>query len=116
MIYTQEMVKRLKETAEDLFYDYEYIGIRVQTEVFEIGEIDHVSHVWVDGIETEEELDGICVIDYKAIDRVCKGMQSLGCGGYYGDHVAIIAGNHATYGEDDGEIIISDPAVVAVLA
>jgi hypothetical protein len=37
-------------------------------------------------------------------------------GFYFGDHKAIIAGNFAECGEDPGEIVISDPVVVEIIA
>lgn len=37
-------------------------------------------------------------------------------GYYYGDHVAVIAGNSWDYGEDAGEIVIHDPIVIEILA
>lgn len=37
-------------------------------------------------------------------------------GYYYGDYVAVIAGNSWDYGEDSGEIVIHDPIVIEILA
>ena len=37
-------------------------------------------------------------------------------GYYYGDYVAVIAGNAWDYGEDAGEIVIHDPIVIEILA
>jgi hypothetical protein len=37
-------------------------------------------------------------------------------GFYFGDHKAIVAGDFAECGEDPGEIIISDPVVVEIIA
>lgn len=87
--------------------DYDFVGIRVQEEEFELGEIAHVSKVWIDGVETEEELDGICVINIKDIKNASD---------YFGDHAAIICGDEALCGDDYGELIISDPVVVEIIA
>lgn len=105
---TIEMIQRAKEVAEDLFFDYEVIGIRFQSETFELGAINHLSHVWVDGEDTGDELDGICV---QKIDTIGKYDNE-----YFGDHIAIIAGNEYSYGEDAGEVIINDAIVVEILA
>ena len=60
----KELVQnRIKEIIDKYELDYNYIGIRVQEEEFELGSMDHVSKVWVDGDETDEELDGVCVMD-----------------------------------------------------
>lgn len=107
MKLTNEMIKRIEETADELFYGYEIIGVRVQEEKFELGEMEHRSSVWEDGEATEETLDGVCVIGH---DKLAEAQD------YFGDHVAIIAGNRYTYGEDPGEVIIEDPVVVEVLA
>ena len=107
MKLTDTMKQRLAEVAEELFFNYEVVAIRVQEVPFELGAIDHVSSVWVDGEETDEELDGICAIRAKDVDKSDT---------YFGDHVAIIAGNRYTYGEDIGEVIIEDAEVVEILA
>ncbi len=107
MKLAQEMIDRVKEMDTDPYREYEYIGIRVQEHPFEIGGLDHLSHVWVDGDDTGEELDGVCAVLGRAIHLSHQ---------YFGDHVAIIGGNRGTYGEDPGEIIISDPVVLEVLA
>ena len=102
-----EMIENIKKIADemDLSWDYEFVGVRVQEQEFEIGTIEHLSHVWDNGDDTGVELDGICV---------CK-LDRLGVNQYFGDHVAIICGNEAEYGEDDGEIIIRDAEVVKVI-
>lgn len=105
---TAEMIQRAKEIAEDLNWEYGVIGIRVQEVPFELGEMNHVSKVWVDGDETDEELDGVCA---QAVNTLGKYDNQ-----YFGDHVAIVAGYEYSYGEDPGEIIIRDPVVVAIFA
>ena len=107
MNLTNEMVNRIKELTDELFFDYEVIGVRVQEQPFELGEMDHVSHIWNDGEDTGVELNGVCVVNADKIENSHY---------YFGDHAAIVCGNKFTYGEDPGEIIIEDPVVVEVLA
>lgn len=107
MELTDKMLDRIKELADELFFDYEVVGIRTQDHSFNLGEMDHVSHVWVDGDDTGEELGGVCAVKS---DYAGHGHN------YFGSHVAVVAGNHYTYGEDPGEIIISDPVVVEIFA
>jgi len=98
-----------KEEIIDKYYwdeDYSFIGIRVQETPFELGTINHKSLVWEDGNETDEELEGICVVDIKYFKS---------CSSYYGQYVAIICGNNAEIGEDAGELIIQDAVVVEIL-
>ena len=104
MKLTSEMISRAITLADDLSLDYEIVGIRVQDKPFELGE---VSHVWDDGEDTGEELDGVCAIKFD----MAKNSHL-----YSGDHVAVLAGNRYSFGEDPGEIIIEDPVVVEVLA
>lgn len=109
MKVTQEMINKAREIAEEANWDYEVVGVRVQDVPFELGKMDHVSRVWVDGEETEEELDGVCVT--KVADLTAKAY-----GEYFGEHAAVVAGNKFSYGEDLGEIIIKDAMVIAILA
>lgn len=105
---TEQMRIAAKEIAKEYEFDYEKIAVRVQDIPFTVGPMEHCSHVWVDGEETEETLDGVCGQDVSTIDMYCNN--------YFGSHVALIAGNDYTYGEDAGEIIISDAIVIAILA
>lgn len=107
MMMNAEMINTIKKIAEemDLSWDYEFVGVRVQEQEFELGTIEHLSHVWDNGDDTGVELDGICVC---SLDR-------LSANNYFGNHVAIICGNEAEYGEDDGELIIRDAEVVKVI-
>lgn len=107
MKVTEEMISMVKELASDPYREYEYIGIRVQEVPFEVGEMSHLSHIWDDGEDTGVELSGICALSGEYAHRASS---------YYGDHIAIVAGNSAEYGEDIGEIIISDAVVLEVLA
>ena len=99
MKVTDEMIRRVKELADELFYDYEVVGI--------LGEMDHCSHIWDDGEDTGEELPGVSVI---------RSDEAELAKDYFGDYVAVVAGNSYTYGEDPGEIVIADAVVVEVLA
>ncbi|MCD8367844.1 MAG: hypothetical protein LUC48_07460 [Clostridiales bacterium] len=104
MKVTNEMINKANDIIDETF-DYTVFGIRVQDVPFEMGEMTHVSHVWDDGDDTGEELNGVCVTRIEDAKR----------NHYYGDHVALIGGTAWEYGEDDGEVIISDPVVLAIL-
>lgn len=107
MDMTQDTILKIKAIVEelDLDWEYAYVGVRVQEPEFVLGPVNHRSHVWVDGEETAAELPGLCA---------CK-LDRLGINDYFGDHIAIVCGNEAEYGEDDGEIIIRDAEVVAII-
>jgi len=106
---TIDELKKIIEETMDENLEYEYFGVRSQYETFELGEMDHVSHIWDDGEDTGEELNGVCAT--KADSREIR----LHCGNTYGTHCAIIAGNDIEYGEDAGEIIIRDAVVVRII-
>ena len=99
MTNIQEILNKYKD-------EYNYVGIRFQEQEFELGELDHKSLVWIDGEETEEELEGVCIIDINQYN----GQK------YFGNHAAIICGDMGRMGVDEGEIIIADPVVVEVIA
>lgn len=109
MMITDEMIEKAKEVAENYFWDYEKIGIRVQEEPFELGRISHCSHIWDDGEDTGEELDGICAQD---VNQFGTPYQLE----YFGYHVAVLGCNAYTYGQDSGEIVMEDAEVLAILA
>lgn len=117
MRLTADMITKAKETADRLLhdwaYDYDCVGVRVQGEPFELGPIDHVSHIWVDGDDTGEELPGICAQDVHTLERYNDPVRY---GVYPGDHVAIIAGDLDSWGVDPGEIIIRNAVVIDILS
>lgn len=106
MKLTNEMIERIKDAAEDLYMDWEVVGVRVQEEEFSLGSMDHESSIWVDGEETNESAGGLCVV---SADEISTAHQ------YFGGHIAIVCGNDYMYGEDPGEIILRDPVCVEVL-
>lgn len=102
-------LEQIKEAVEEFEMDYAYVGIRTQEEEFELGPMSHVSHIWDDGFDTGEELDGLSVTNATSSSVECH------CNGYYfGDHVAIVCGDIAQYGEDIGELVIEDPVCVKI--
>ena len=104
----------IRKIAEEYEMDFDCIGIRTQEIPFELGEITHNSKAWVDGEETKEELDGICVtkIDSEAV-KMHTGERKFGS--YCGNHLAIIGGEIDTYGEDDGEVILKNAVVLYIV-
>lgn len=110
-------VQNILEAAQKYTNDYEIIGIRTQEEPFELGRINHTSHIWDNGDDTGDTLDGISatIINSQAI-IMHSDEHTYFSGFYFGNHKAIIGGNRFEYGEDDGELIIKDPVVVGILA
>lgn len=52
-------IEQIKQVAETFKGEYGIVAIRTQEESFDLGCINHVSHVWDDGDDTGIELDGI---------------------------------------------------------
>ena len=100
--------QEIREIMEELKWDYEMVAIRTQEEPFELGAIDHRSHIWEDGDDTGEELDGICGTTESGIEMHMNGT-------YFGGHVAMIAGKEYEYGEDAHEVIIRDAECVRII-
>lgn len=115
--FTKSNFMAMKEEAADLIddleWDYEHVGIRIQEEDTEkVGEImEHHSKNFGgdfgDDLEEAEELDGVSTIEVNSIGQ----MNSFG--GYSGKVAYILAGNEGEYGYDPGEYIIKDPVVAA---
>lgn len=106
-------VAELKETIDNNDWDIEYgkFGIRIQEQAFELGTIDHNSKVWIDGEETDEELDGVCTIDLDSPEAA----EVLNGNGYFGSHIALLAGDRYEYGCDAGEVILKDAEVLYII-
>ena len=88
--------------------DHMYFGLRTQEVPFTLGPIDHTSKLWIDGEETETDLDGLSVTSMEAPDTL--NYQS-----YYGEHQALIGFNHCHAGEDPYELIAQDPVVLYII-
>lgn len=89
----------------DLDLEYGYIGIRVQDEEEKMGEtISHKSHVWDDGDDTGKELNGVSALLVGHTDTLSQ---------YVGQHVYLIGSDEVEFGEDAGEVVMTDPVVLA---
>lgn len=106
-------VEALKEMIDNNDWDLDFsrFGIRIQECPFELGELDHNSKVWVDGTETDEELDGVSAIDLDAPESA----DSLVGDGYYGEYIALVGGVKYEHGQDLGEVILMDAKVLYII-
>ena len=113
--------KEIREMAKDFLEEYEVVGVRTQDIPFKLGEMNHESFVWIDGVRTDELLEGVCTTDVMSDEIIMHtgdrafGRHLRSIGRYYGDYVALIGGNSFEYGEDCGELIIKDPVVVKII-
>lgn len=108
-------IEEIREAAERFAGEYAVVAIRTQEHPFELGFIGHLSHVWDDGDDTGEEIEGLSAttVKSKRIDmHSCE--HSVDHGYYLGEHVAIVCGDDYDMGEDEGEVVIKDPVCVLV--
>lgn len=108
MRITEEMINKVERIADEA--GYAVIGVRVQEVPFEMGPMSHQSHIWDDGEDTGEELDGVCAMEWDKIRDIQRRTY------YFGDYAAVVAGDRYEYGEDFGEVVIHDPVVICILA
>mgnify|MGYP004560079889 FL=1 len=100
--------EEIKNRMNEIMWDegWGVVALRAQAEPFELGDLDHNSVIWIDGEETEEELNGVCGLALDDVELINN---------YYNDHIAIIAGDRYEWGQDAGEIIIEDAQVVKII-
>ncbi len=108
---SNEQIKAIANSIDVDKYNFDYIGIRVQEELHEnVGDlIRHNSKVWVDGEETDEELNGVCAINAKTTQYLSKW------GGYSGKVVIVIGSDYAQDGQDEEELIMKDAVILEVI-
>jgi hypothetical protein len=104
----------VNKIAEKYIDEYEHIGIRIQEMPSEVGkELTHNSHIWDDGNDTGEELDGVCALEWEQFNRL--DMFALATG-YAGPYVLILGTySNVEYGNDPAEIIMRSPVVLACI-
>lgn len=118
---TVEEIKTLIEDAE-----YDYVGLRADSRDYNIGDVVDNSHqLFQDadcggelveegpyaGFYDAGELDGACALKVSE-DNVEDVLEAVKA---YGEKIYLVGGNSMEYGYDDGEIIIRDAEVIAVL-
>ncbi len=115
----QELIIKITKRIEELTAEeYEQIGIRSSDEDNET--VDTVSVVWEDGERDEDdELNGLCCTDIEGdwvASHIIKEDSFLSKAHWYGfqKHLYIVAGNHASYGDDHDELII-EPEIVELI-
>lgn len=106
---TREEINRIAAEIENLRgeYDAEYVwGVRFDAPGLEVGHTFDASRVWVDGEPTDEYLPGTCVVPSTHLHKRCVLD--------YPGTAYIVCGNLAAYGEDCGEVILTDCEVMAL--
>lgn len=117
---------------ERLADEYEYVGLRGQDIRMTEGDgfHDHDSYRWTgdEYDESDETYDGVCAIDLgtrswyideSAYEFALGAFRLFGHklpnNYYFFRHLAVIVGDNAEVGQDEGEIVISDATVAFVL-
>lgn len=100
---------------DDLRFEHGYIGIRIQDDAYGLragDAVDHISHIWDDGVDTGEELSGVCALGANAFFRFASFRGRVP---YIGRTVLVLGADRVSYGEDEGELVMEDATVLAVL-
>lgn len=84
-------------------------GLRADNAIYSVGDELPCSRVWVDGIPTEETLNGT-----SAISIFQKNKREL-IKNYGLKYIYLVAGVGSEYGEDEGEEVITRCTVIAIL-
>ncbi len=109
----REMLKLGEAVTGKYGAKYNYIGVRVQDRPEKVGtKLTHVSHVWEDGEETEEEMRGVSAINADT-DPTSLSRFTLDTV-YRGGYVLILGGEIEEFGQDEGEIVMERPVVLEV--
>jgi hypothetical protein len=105
-------IEEIKQAVENR--EYGYIGIRCEDGVsYNVGDHANESRVWIDGEATEDTVGGTSCIGINRSDDVDAAMDMIA--NYFGDRLYLVAGDSFEYGEDEGEYIIRDAVVVAIV-
>jgi hypothetical protein len=111
---TKEMIEsKLNSIDFDALEDYSIIAVRITAENYDcydlkVGDYVPESRVWIDGVATDELLDGACGIDARSNRLVSLLSQ------YDGNKLIVMAGRDGHEGNDIDEIILADSEIVAI--
>lgn len=131
-------VNEIAESIKDILdsSDYEYYGLRMDSNNYDVGDICDPSHEWFQDEDISEglpfveelglwdagELDGTCVVEIKSdpssqynwdynIKDIITALNTVKM--YPGEDLILVGGNSSSIGFDNGEIIIRDAVVLA---
>lgn len=101
--------------------EHDVIGLRGMDEPAEIGEVLPPSRVWADNEPTEHLLNGTSAVRVILHERGADDPDAAVdaairlAAAYPYEHWVVIGSTHYSYGEDEGEVVMVDPVVVAAL-
>lgn len=117
------IAKKIKKTMEE--ESYEYFGLRMDDQKYEIGSFCEASHQWMqdnpeDGSPYNQEmgcwdcgeLPGTCAIKINSdsnINTLIEYVKKTYC---YAKNLYLIAGDAVEYGYDPDEVVIKDAVVL----
>lgn len=96
--------------------EYEHYGVRAHRTDATVGASLGNSKVWIDGVVTDDELNGISTIKVKTttdLEAAVSRLRREYC--WADERIVLVGGNTGEWGEDAGEYIISDNVCLAVL-
>lgn len=110
-IKREDMEKALKEIDIE---DYDAIGLRRDDRKYEVGDEIPASKDWDDGQPTNNDLPGTSTFGLQTYDDGWIGGSKISLMTYrHYPHIYIVGGDIAEYGEDSGELVLSNCKVLA---
>lgn len=107
-----EYVQSKNDNDDD--WGYSWLGVRTQDVPFNLGALDWESQTMHDDEPTGEMLGGVSATDVETSQRYTHAEGRLNFESYFGNYVAILGSDYASYGDDVGEIIMVDPEVLYI--
>ena len=109
----QEITNKFNTIDFEALEDYSIVAVRVSSNGYDcydmkVGDYVPDSRVWIDGVATDELLDGACGIDARS-SRLAERLSH-----YEGDKLIVMAGSNGHEGNDLDEIVLSDSEIVAI--
>ena len=109
-------IEELKEEIES--DNYNYYGLRKATEhdeeIMERGYLD-CSFDWIDGEQTDEELNGTCAVSVNEYCNLEERLEQVKKD-YCGTTILLIADKYCEYGNDENEVILGNGCGADIVA
>jgi len=103
-----ELIKNILTAIEPVWFEYEWIGLRLQTTVeakrTKVGSSLRPSSEWVDGNKTSRKLSGTAAFQVRSLDQIPSVVQSMARSGYSAslltERLVVIGSNDGVNGAD----------------
>jgi hypothetical protein len=108
MIFDAKTISSRIEKLKLQFAEHYAWGVRFDVPGLCVGHVFPVSRVWANDQPTEETLPGTATLEDSHLEVICSTH-------FYTGAAYIVCGEHAGYGEDQGEILMRDCEIMALI-